>query len=358
MAQSQRPVQVLAARISELAEQVRLVRMASYLFMIFLIILAIFVILSLVYADSYDPTRLFSSSDRTFSFAGKPLSVMLVSETDNYLWSDMIDNGSVFVSGRSLINVRPDGPVTLVSEDGTSRTVDGPLAITTSQGDASITVSFLDPAHTEYYNNTHLYFNQSRILFDHRGANYNMILMSEPGSFKSYDNQFIAIDGGVPIYSFLNYVRLSGGRFLVNESGKVYPFEGSLYYPGTIEVMTPDTMSTFIPTNETENLIAASRIVLINTDGSLVIGGKEYECHGADNLNISSAGPAGSAGMIKMGKFQALGHVNSLVFRGQEYAAQPIKNFFRDGYFTIATGGLTALLALLFRQFLADFRRR
>jgi hypothetical protein len=62
--------------------------------------------------------------------------------------------------------------------------------------------------------------------------------------------------------------------------------------------------------------------------------------------------------MIRLGKVQAVGQVDSLNFRGQEYATQPIKNFMRDGYFTMVTGILTALFALFSRQFLAEFRRR
>ncbi|MGA9139061.1 MAG: hypothetical protein WBZ29_02485 [Methanocella sp.] len=38
--------------------------------------------------------------------------------------------------------------------------------------------------------------------------------------------------------------------------------------------------------------------------------------------------------------------------------SQPIKDFMRDGYFTIATGMLTALLALFSRKLIDEVRRK
>lgn len=351
-----RPIQALTASISRLTVEIRHIRMVFYMALSVMILLCILVILSLTYADSYNPVSLFSTSDRLFSYSGSPLSVLMHSSADNYLYADMIDNGTVSVYGRSLITVSPAGPVIMIPESGDRWTAEGPMSITTEAGSASITVG-LPAGVSQYYNNTHLYFSEANVSFDNRGQNYNLRFSSGPGSVKSYDNEFIAIDGGAPLYTFSNYVRLSDGDFTLTDANGSYPFRGSILYPGTVSVATPDYMSTFIPVNETENAIAADRMDVLNTGGSLVIGGKEYECHGADNM-VMTASNNSILSMIRLGNVQAVGQVDSLKFRNQEYATQPIKNFMRDGYFTMLTGILAAMFALFSRQFIAEFRRR
>ena len=215
----------------------------------------------------------------------------------------------------------------------------------------------MPPGVSQYYNNTHLYFSEANVSYDNRGQNYNLRFSSGPGSVKSYDNEFIAIAGGDSLYTFTNFVRLDDGDFTVTDRNGSYPFRGSLLYPGTIAIETPDYMFTFIPVNETENSLDADEMTIISTGGSLVIGGKEYECHGADNLAMKSSDNT-ILSMIRLGRVQAVGQVDSLIFRNQEYATQPIKNFLRDGYFTVITGILTALFALFSRQFLTELRRR
>lgn len=356
MAPRNRPLQAIAASISELTVEVRHLRMLFYFGLSLLIILCILVILSLTYADSYNPLALFSTSDRLFSFSGSPLSVMMHSKSDNYLYADMIDNGTVYVQGQSAITLNPVSPVLMISESGDRRTVDGPMFITTSAGIASLMVS--QPAGvSQSYNNTHLYFSEANVSYDNRGQNYNLRFSSGPGTVKSYDNEFIAIGGGLPLYTFMNYLRLSDGNFTVTDLNGTYEFRGDILYPGTISLATPDYLSTFLPISETENPISVDELDVMNTAGSLVIGGKEYQCHGADNMIMTSDNDA-ILSMIRMGKVQAVGRVDSLTFRNEEYATQPIKNFMRDGYFTMVTGILTALFALFSRQFLAEFRRR
>ena len=356
MVQRNRPLQALTTRISELSVEVRHIRMLIYLAMSLTIILSILVILSLTYADSYNPLNLFSTADRGFSYSGNPISVSMHSMSDNYLYADMIENGTISVTGRSLITVNPQGPVIMVPKAGDRWTAAGPLSIEGKSGSASLLVGL--PADvSQSYNNTHLYFSDANLSFDNRGKNYNLRLSSGPGSIKSYDNEFIAIDGGVPLYSFLNFVRLSGGNFTVTDGDHSYPFEGDIIYPGTIGLVTPDYMSTFIPVNETENPVFVNEMVVMGTTGSLIIGGKEYGCYGADNIVITS-GNESILQMIRLGQFKALGKADSLQFRGEEYASQPIKNFMRDGYFTVATGALTAILALFGRKFLSEIRKR
>jgi hypothetical protein len=110
-----------------------------------------------------------------------------------------------------------------------------------------------------------------------------------PGDIKSYDDEMIAVDGGRPLYAFYHFIRLSGGNFTVEGPDGTFPFEGNIAYTGTVRAYTPDTMWTYLPVNETENLLAAKEIKVANTDGSLVIGGKEYWCRGADNMDIVAA---------------------------------------------------------------------
>ena len=356
MAQRNRAIQALTTRISELSLEVRHIRMLVYLAMSLAIILCILVILSLTYADSYNPLNLFSTADRSFSYAGNPLSVSMQSVSANYLYADMIENGTVSVSGRSLISVNPVDSVVMVPTVGDRWTTSGPLSIVGESGTASLLVG-LPAGVSQSYNNTHLYFSDANISFDNRGKNYNLRLSSGPGSVKSYDNEFVAIDGGIPLYSFLNFVRLSGGNFTVTDGNRSYPFEGDIIYPGTIGLVTPDYMSTFIPVNETQNPVYVDEMVVTGTTGSLVVGGKEYGCYGADNIVITS-GNERILQMIRLGQVRAIGKVDSLLFRGQEYASQPIKNFMRDGYFTVVTGALTAILALFGRKFLSEIRKR
>ncbi len=351
------PVSGLASKISGLTREVKLLRLSMYVLMIFLIILSILVILALTYADSYDPLMLFSASERIFSFSGNPISAMVVSNASNYLWCDMIDNGSVFLYGRSLIVATAAGPIVLTPATGESRTVRGPLTIIGDAGEADITTALAVNGQPQY-NNTHLYFSAANVLFEHRGPNYNVILSAGPGDIKAYDDEMIAVDGGRPLYLFDQYLRLSGGNFTIEGPEGTFPFEGTIAYAGTVQAYTPDTMWTYLPVNETENLFAAKEIKVANTDGSLVIGGKEYWCRGADNMDIVGTTDNSTAFMIKLGMAQAVGKVSSLTFRGQEYASQPIKNFMRDGYFTLATGMLTALLALFSRKLVEEYRRK
>lgn len=356
MAQRNRPIQALTAGISRLTVEVRHFRMLIYFGLSLLIILSILSILSLTYADSYNPLSLFSTSDRLFSYSGTPLSALMHSGSDNYLYANMIDNGTVYVAGRSAITINPVGSVIMIPESGDRWTMDGPLYISSEGGIASLMVG-LDSGASQAYNNTHLYFSEANVSYDNRGENYNLRFSSGPGSVKAYDNEFVAMDGGLPLYSFTNYLRLSAGDFTITDKNGSYQFRGDILYPGTVSIATPDYMSTFIPISETENAITVDELDVMNTAGSLVIGGKEYECHGADNIIMSSDNGA-ILSMIRLGHVQAVGRVDSLTFRNEEYATQPIKNFLRDGYFTMVTGILTALLALFSRQLLAEFRRK
>jgi len=356
MARRQPSLDALLSRVSELSVEVKHIRMVVYLMMLIMIFLLILVILSLTYADSYNPMSLFFTSDRTFSFSGNPLSATIHTKSDNYLYADMIENGSVFVSGRAMIRLKPDGPIVMIPDQGDRWTIAGPVTVDTDGGSAGISVG-LPVGSQSYYNNSHFYFSDANVSFDHRGPNYNLILSSAPGTVKSYDNLFIAVDGGSSVYSFLNYITLKTGNFTVRDANGSHVFKGSIIYPGTVEAATPDEMYTYLPINETDNSIVGDSLVIRNTEGSLVVGGKEYECHGADNIVATSENDTILA-MISTGRLQSTLPVDSLHFRGQEYAVQPIKNFFRDGYFTVITGALTAMIALFARQLLEEFRHR
>lgn len=329
--------------------------MLTYLTLSILIILCILVIISLIYAGSYNPYNLFSKDNQVFSFSGDPLSASVTSYNESYLYADMIDNGSVFAYGGSIIHVYPDSPITLVSDTGEKSTLSGPITIQTLNGTAGATVSFLK-GDASYYNNTHIYFNNATLLFDHRGSNYNLVMSSNPGSYTSYDDEFNAADG-TPLYSFDHYIHLKDGDFVISQAGRSFPFRGSLTFTGAMDMATMDSMWTYLPINETENMMPVKEVYIMNTDGSLVIGGKEYQCFGADNMYITADGDT-IYSIIRRGHFMSMGQVSSLRFRGDEYAAQPIKNFLRDGYFTIATGILTALFALFSRQFLSEIKRK
>lgn len=357
MDQKLQPLETLKTQLSDPRTQIKLFRAGMYLFLALFVITVILVILSLTYADSVNPLNLFSMENRLASYVGHPLWLNLQTRGDSYLYADMIDTSSVMVEGRSVINIWPAGPIILNSTTGENQTITGHVTIVSGNGSDYIATIIPAEEMPEYYNNTHLYFGQSNLSFNHRGSNYNMILSTEPGSYAFYDNRFIPYDGAEPAYEFFHSLRLTDGNYMINQSGVLYPFEGTIMFTGTIDIFTPDSMYTYIPVNETQNLLSAEEITILNTDGSLVIGGKEYECHGADNLLIKSYDSEISA-MLTQGKFYTMGRVDSVRFRDQEYASQPIKNFMRDGYFTIATGALTAILALFARQFITEVRRR
>ncbi len=335
--------------------RIRQVQLAFYALLLIIIVLLVLVFLSLNYADSYDPTKFFLTQNMQFSYAGSPLFMTVFSDDDGYLWCDATGNATISIAGRSIIGISPLGNVTLVAADGSRRDVAGPMTVTTEDAEYVLTVSGLD---TAAYNNTHLYFSKANISFEKSGDGFNLLLSSGPGSYKSYDDSFIAVPGGEPLYAFQHFLRVRQGSFRITDSNGTYDFSGDILYAGTISIVAADDMMAYMPVKNTLNLLQADEMTVANTDGSLVIGGKEYECHGADNMYITSDRPS-LLSIVKDGRINIIGSAGSMKFRGQEYVREPIKVFLREGSsITMVMSTLAAAFALVCRKLLSWILKR